>query len=407
MNISQLARSIPESPTLKLNEKARSLKEQGEPVINFTVGEPKNQTPQTAANAVVEAIKTGNIKYSPTGGNASLKKAIIRYTEESYGRTVSPANVIVSAGAKHSLYTLFFTLLDPGDEVILIAPYWVSYPEMVKLVGAKTVVVNPAGGFHPSLKDIEPAVTSRTKAILVNSPNNPSGVVYHTDFIADIVSFCESKGIYLIMDDIYHKLIFDGKRHVSAYQFTKQGIETTRVIVINGVSKAYGMTGFRLGWTIASKEIISTMTNVQGQTITCVSSLLQAGAEGALNGSQQVVAELLRTIEGNREIVMRELQSITGLKVIKPEGAFYCLPDFRYYSNDSLKLCQFLLDKALVLTVPGKEFGAEGHLRISFAGDAKEVAEGLARIKWALDSNTSREIQIGSRKVVRDWSLKA
>jgi len=175
---------------------------------------------------------------------------------------------------------------------------------------------------------------------------------------------------------------------------------------VNGVSKLYGMTGFRVGWTIASKEIVSIMSNVQGQTITCVSSILQAGAEGALLGSQDVVTELLRTISSNRDIVMRELQTISGLKVTKPEGAFYCLPDFSYYSNDSLKLCQFLLEKALVLTVPGKEFGAEGHLRLSFAGNANDVAEGLARIRWALDPNSPKEIQIGNRTVVRNWSLK-
>jgi len=406
MSVSRLARSIPESPTLKLNEKARLLKEQGEPVINLTVGEPKNKTPESAVKAVAEIMKTANIKYSPTGGNASFKRAIIRYTEENYDRTVGPANIIVSAGAKHSLYTLFCTLLDPGDEVIVLAPYWVSYPAMIKLVGATTTIVTPTNGFYPVLKDIEASITPRTKAILLNSPNNPSGIVYPADFIAEVVNYCEKNGIYMVMDDIYHKLMFDGKRFVPAYQFTKKDVESTRVIVVNGVSKLYGMTGFRVGWTIASKEIVSVMGNVQGQTVTCVSSILQAGAEGALLGSQDVVTELLHTISSNRDIVMKELQTIPGLKITKPEGAFYCLPDFSYYSNDSLNLCQFLLEKALVLTVPGKEFGAEGHLRLSFAGDGKEVAEGLARIRWALDPNSPKEIQIGNRTVVRNWSMK-
>jgi aspartate aminotransferase len=404
MALSRLATSIPESPTLKLNEAANRLKEKGEPVINFTVGEPKNKTPQTAIAAMEEALRQGDVKYTPASGLPALKKAIIDYTETNYGRRVGPKNVIVSAGAKNSLYTLFCTLLDPGDEVIFAAPYWVSYPEIIRMVGGKPVIVHPAdGSFYPTLKDIEPAVTPRTKAILVNSPNNPSGAVYSAGFIADLVSYCEHHDIYLIMDDIYHKLIFDGQSQASPYQFTDKDVESTKVIVINGVSKLYGMTGFRIGWVIASQDIVQVMANVQGQTITCVSGLLQAGTIGALTGSQQVLVDLLRSIEDNRDLVMRGLQAITGLKVTKPEGAFYCLPDFRFYSNDSLALCQFLLDKALVLTVPGKEFGMEGHLRLSFAGNSKEVAEGLNRIRWALDANAPREIEIGSRKAVRDW----
>ncbi len=405
MALSRLASSIPESPTLKLNEAARQLKEKGEPVINFTVGEPKNKTPQTAVAAVEEALHHTEIKYTPASGLPALKKAIIDYTEANYGRTVGPKNVIVSAGAKNSLYTLFCALLDPGDEVVFAAPYWVSYPEMVRMVGGKPVIVHPAdGSFYPTLADVSAAVTPRTKAVLINSPNNPSGAVYTADFVASIVDFCERADIYVIMDDIYHQLIFDGRRLVSAYQYTDRDVESTKVIVINGVSKLYGMTGFRIGWVVASQEIVRVMTNVQGQTITCVSGLLQAGAIGALTGSQQVLTDLLKSIQENRDLVMRELQTIAGLKVTKPEGAFYVLPDFRHYSTDSMALCQFLLDKALVLTVPGKEFGAEGHLRLSFAGDNKEVAEGLRRIRWALDPNAPREIEIGNRKAVRDWA---
>ena len=405
MALSRLATSIPESPTLKLNDTARQLKEKGEPVINFTVGEPKNKTPQTAVAAVEHALLHTEIKYTPASGLPELKKAIVEYTEANYGRRVSPKNVIVSAGAKNSIYNLFCTLLDPGDEVIFLAPYWVSYPEITRMVGGQPVIVRPAdGSFYPALSDVQAAVTPRTKAILLNSPNNPSGVVYSADFVREMVKFCELHDIYLVMDDIYHKLMFDGKSLVSAYQFTTKDIEDTKVIIVNGVSKLYGMTGFRIGWVVASQDIVKVMANVQGQTITCISGLLQAGAVGALTGSQQVLTDLLKTIEDNRNLVMRELQSIPGLKVTKPEGAFYVLPDFRHYSNDSLALCQLLLEKALVLTVPGKEFGMEGHLRISFAGDSREVAEGLKRIRWALDPSSPREIEIGNRRAVRDWA---
>ena len=405
MALSQLARSIPESPTLKLNDAARQLKEKGEPVINFTVGEPKNKTPHTAIAAVEAMLQQGEIKYTPASGLPALKTAIIDYTETNYGRRVGAKNVIVSAGAKNSLYTLFCALLDPGDEVIFTAPYWVSYPEMTRLVGARPVIVHPANGtFYPTLHDIEAAVTPRTKAVLVNSPNNPSGAVYSAEFVAEVVNFCEQRDIYLLMDDIYHKLLFDGRTAVSAYQFTNKSVEDTKIVVINGVSKLYGMTGFRIGWVVASQDIVQVMTNVQGQTITCVSGLLQAGAIGALTGSQQVLADLVRSIEDNRDLVVKELATIAGLKVTRPEGAFYVLPDFRHYSNDSVGLCQFLLEKALVLTVPGKEFGMEGHLRLSFAGDGKEVAEGIRRMRWALDPSAPREITIGNRTAVRHWA---
>jgi aspartate aminotransferase len=404
MPLSRLATSVPQSPTLKLNEEARRLKEKGEPVINLTVGEPTNPTPQSAVQALNETLQRRAVKYSPAGGDLALKKAIIGYTEANYGRTVGPANIIVSSGAKNSLYTLFCTLLDPCDEVLIFAPYWVSYPEMVKMVGGVPVIVTPAGGgFYPALKDVEAHLTTRTKVVLVNSPNNPSGVVYGAGFIADVVGLCERRGLYLIMDDIYHRLVFDGKRAAPAFEFTDRDIESTAIIVINGVSKLYGMTGFRVGWTVASREIISVMGNLQGQSLTCVSSLLQAGAAGALSGPQDVLAGLLTSIEANRDLVMSELQQMEALTVTRPEGAFYVLPDFSRYQPSSLELCQFLLEKALVLTVPGKEFGAEGHLRLSFAGDGADVAEGLRRIRWALDPQAPREIELGGRPAVRNW----
>jgi aspartate aminotransferase len=228
-------------------------------------------------------------------------------------------------------------------------------------------------------------------------------MIYAEEFISGIVGLCEMKGIYLIMDDIYHKLIFDGISHIPAYKFTTKDIESTRVILINGISKSYGMTGFRVGWTIANKEIVSTMTNIQGQTITCVSTLLQTGASGALSGSQKCINDLLKTIEDNRSIVMRKLSEIPGINPVKPQGTFYAFPDFRHYSSSSMQLCEFLLEKVLVLTVPGKDFGMEGYLRLSFAGNAKEIEEGLERVRWALDPNESQEIYIGERKVIKNW----
>lgn len=404
MSLSQLARQIAESSTLKLNEEARLLREKGEAVIHLGAGEPKNRAPINAILSSAAKLNTGDVKYTPTDGIPSLKKAIIKYTEENYDKVVGPENVMVSAGAKQTLYNLLFTIINPQDEVIVLAPYWVSYPEMIKMVYGVPVIVTPEdGSFHPRMKDIEAAVSSYTKAIIVNSPNNPSGIMFSESFIAEIVEFCERKGIYLIMDDIYHKLIFDGKTPTSCYKFTKKDTESTKVITINGVSKLYGMTGFRIGWIITSKPIVEIMTNVQAQTVSCTSIILQAAAEGALTGLQSAVETLRLTLENNRNVMMQELQSFDSVKITKPDGTYYCFPDFRAYNQSSVELCRFLLKKALVVTVPGREFGMEGYLRLSYAGTVKDITEGVTRMKWALDPNSPNEIYIGNKKLVRDW----
>lgn len=404
MSVSTLAKSIAESPTLKLNEEARVLREKGESVVHLGAGEPKNKAPINAILSSAAKLNTADIKYTPTDGIPSLKKAIIRYTEENYDRIVAPENVIVSAGAKQSVYNVLYSIINPQDEVIILAPYWVSYPEMVRMVYGIPVIVTPEdGGFYPNMSDIKKSLSSYTKAIIVNSPNNPSGVMYSESFIAEIVELCESKGMYLIMDDIYHKLVFDGMVAPSAYKFTKKDIESTRIISINGVSKLYGMTGFRIGWAIANRELVSIMTNVQSQITSCTALLLQSAAEGALTGLQSAVESLRLTLENNRNVMMEELKTFTGIKVTIPNGTYYCLPDFRAYSNNSIELSRMLLKKALVVAVPGKEFGMEGHLRLSYAGSIKDITEGIARIKWALDPASPNEIYIGDRKLVRDW----
>ncbi|MEJ2757349.1 MAG: pyridoxal phosphate-dependent aminotransferase [Anaerolineales bacterium] len=404
MSISRLASTIKESPTLSLNEEARRLRSQGHPVIHLGIGEPKNPAPITAVLGSSAKLKAGDIKYVPTDGTPSLKKAIIRYTEENYDRLVAPENIIVSNGAKQSLYNILYTLLNPQDEVIIIAPHWVSYPEMVKMLyGIPVIVVPEDGTFVPRMQDIEEATTSYTKAMIINSPNNPSGAVYPEELIADIVDFCERKGIYLIMDDIYHKLVFDKITAPPAYNFTKEDIENTHVIVVNGVAKLYGMTGYRIGWTIAPRRMVEVMTNVQSNVTSCPPVISQAAAEAALTGTQSVVENLRLTIQNNRDIFLQEMRSFSDVVTIKPGGTFYALPDFRAYTNKSVELARFILDKAMVATVPGAEFGMEGHLRISYAGAAKDVIEGVERMKWALDPNAPNEIYIGDRKLIRDW----
>src|SRR5512135_2669969 len=262
MSVSQLARAIATSPTMKLNEEARLLRERGEPVIHLGIGEPKNKAPIPAILGAAAKLQTGDIKYSPSDGIPSLKKAIVRYTEENYDRIIAPENVIVSSGAKQSLFNIFYSLLDPNDEVIVLAPYWVSYPEMIKMVRGVPVIVTPEDGrFQPRMADIERAVTSSTRAIILNSPNNPSGTMFTDVFLKSIVEFCEKKNIYILMDDIYHKLTFSGRKWKPAYAFSAKDVESTKIIVVNGIAKAYGMTGFRIGWCIADRKLVEVMTN--------------------------------------------------------------------------------------------------------------------------------------------------
>ncbi len=404
MKLSKLASEIVESPTLALNEEARLLREHGEAVINLGIGEPKNKTPLHAILASAAKLTSGEVKYVPIDGIPSLKKAVIRYTEENYDRLVAPENVIITNGAKQSLFNVIYSILNPQDEVIVIAPYWVSYPEIVKMCMGRPVIVTPEDGtFTPRFEDVEKAVTSFTRAIIVNSPNNPSGVIYPPALIEKLVDLCERRGIYLICDDIYHKLTFDHNEAVPANRFTKRDIEDSHIIVVNGVAKLYGMTGFRVGWVVAPRELVRVMTNVTAQTTSGVSPVSQAAAEGALNGLQSVVEALRLQIQNNRDVLLQEFKSFNGARLIEPQGTFYALPDLRAFSSNSVEISRFLLKKAMVVTVPGKEFGMEGHIRLSFSGTVKDVTEGIERIKWALDPTSPNEIYIGDRKMIRDW----
>ncbi len=404
MKLSKLASGIGELPTFALNEEARLLRERGEPVIHFGIGEPKNKTPINAILSSAAKLTSGDVKYVPPDGTLALKKAIIHYTEENYDRMVAPENVIVTNGAKQSLFNILFSILNPQDEAIILTPYWVSYPEIIKMCNARPVIVTPEdGSFTPRFEDIERAVTSYTRAIIVNSPNNPSGVIYPPELIEKLVGFCESKGIFMICDDIYHKLVFDRKEAVPAYRYTKKDIEDSYVVVVNGVAKLYGMTGFRVGWVVAPRALVRVMTNVTVQTTSGVSPVSQAAAEGAINGLQSVVEALRLQIENNRNVLLQEMKSFSGVRLIPPDGTFYALPDLRAFNNSSVEIARFLLKKALVVTVPGKEFGIEGHIRISFSGTVKDITEGMARIRWALDPTSPNEIYIGDRKLIRDW----
>ncbi|MEX1286338.1 MAG: pyridoxal phosphate-dependent aminotransferase [Acidimicrobiia bacterium] len=405
MSLSLIAKNIGESATLKLNEVAAILRAKGDPVIHLGGGEPKGKPPLDALLAATSLLNSGEVRYTPPDGTPALKKAIIRYTEEFYGWRPAPENVMASGGAKQAIMSALHAVLDPQSEVIYPAPYWVSYPEMVRLVGGVPVAVTPEdGSFIPRIEDIEQVVGSYTKMVIVNSPNNPSGAVYPESFIADVVEFCEKRGLWLLMDDIYHRLIFDGRKPLNPYDYAKDRSENSKLIVVNGVSKQYAMTGFRIGWAVGNRQLIEAMTNIQSHETSGPSALLQHAAVGAINGVQSSVEGLRATLENNRNVLINELRAFDGVIIEEPGGTFYSFPDFSHYGSDSVKLSQFILDKVQVVTVPGVEFGMEGHLRLSYCGSIKDITEGIERIKWALDPNSPNELYIGERKLVRDWT---
>ena len=404
MSLSKTALSIKESITLKLNAKAAELRKQGEAVIHLGGGEPKTKAPKKAAETAKELLETREVRYSPSGGLPELKDAIIDYTKKYYGQDIERANIIVSGGAKQSIMTAMKAILNVGDEVIIPVPYWVSYPEMVRIAGGEPVFVNPKNdSYQPAIEDIEKAVTPKTKMILLNSPSNPTGLIYSEESICAIVKFCEERKINLVMDDIYHRLVFDGKSASSCFKFVNKLDGDNRLIIINGISKQYAMTGFRIGWAVSNKKLIKVMTNIQGHETSGASTLSQHAAIGALRSDQSSVAELVELLEHNRNILMNELAKIPGVRAPKPDGTFYCFADFSNYTDNAIELAEFLLDKVKVAVVPGNAFGINDHVRISTCGSEDELIEGLRRIKWALDPNEKDPITIGDKNIEKNW----
>jgi aspartate aminotransferase len=401
--LSQLIQSVQGSPTLALNETANKLRASGAAVINLAIGEPLNDCPDESVQYAREILETKQIKYSPTSGNKNLKEAIQNYTDELYGRKPALENITVTVGAKQALFNLLQVLLDPDDEVVLFKPFWVSYPEMVKLARGIPVLVPTDENFHPELDHVQEVISGKTKAIILNSPNNPTGAVYPPELIAALVDLCENRGIYLILDDIYHQLVFEPAEWVPGYVFTSQPIDKSHLVVVNGISKTYGMTGFRIGWTIGPAAVIQAMNKLQSHSTSGASSVLQEAALGALRHGRETLKDLKKLIRTNRDILVEELRKIDGVKLMNPGGTFYCFPDFRALTNDSQHLAALLLEKAFVATVPGAAFGQEGFLRLSYTCSTEEIVDSARRIRWAVDRTTPAEIEIAGQNYLRDW----
>lgn len=382
ITLSLRASQIGDSPTLKINAKARALKAAGKPVVHLGGGEPTYPAPQAAVDAIIQKANSRKIKYTPSSGTPALKQAVLKYTQQHYAHEFEINNVLICAGAKQALFNFLLAAINPGDEVVFAAPFWVSYPEMIKLAGGTPVIVKPTQGLRVTAEEIIRAVTPRTKAIILNSPCNPAGHILSADFIKQIVQFAEQKKIFLVMDDIYHQLVFDGAKTPNPCAYAK---DFDNLVIINGVSKLYGLTGLRIGWAVcANKDLIAAMGRMQAQSTSCNCDLSECAATAVLNGPQDCVKELCTILQENRDILLEELAKIPHIHVEKPQATFYSFVDFSYYNKDSNALAAYLLEKVLVAVVPGAAFGAEGYLRISFCADKTAIIEGVRRIAEAL-----------------------
>ncbi|MGO9145968.1 MAG: pyridoxal phosphate-dependent aminotransferase [Desulfomonilia bacterium] len=390
MKISRLVSKIPGSPTLALTAKVNELKALGKDVIGFTAGEPDFDTPENIKNSAIEALARGRTKYTPVGGTPKLKEAVCAKINEDYGLRVSPENVIVSCGAKHSLYNLFLTLFEGGDEVICPGPYWVSYPPMIEMTGATPVIIDtrPTGmKLHADM--VAEAITKRTKGIIINSPSNPTGMVIEKNELEKIAELCVRHDIIIISDDIYRKIIFNGLSFFSPAMISPE--VAGRTFIIDGSSKTYAMTGWRIGYCIGDSKVIKAMERLQSQSTSNPTSFAQDGAITSLTNGQinSIVEERRRIFEKRRDLIVTKLREIPGIDVIPPNGTFYAFPSINGYMDrfgNSTAFSEYLIEKALVALVPGGEFGAPNHVRFSFATSEGNIIKGMDRIKEALAS---------------------
>lgn len=394
--ISRRIGSIAESATLAVDAKAKALAAAGRPVIGFGAGEPDFPTPDYIVEAAVAACRDVKWhRYTPAGGIPELKEAIAVKTARDSGYSVSATQVLVTNGGKQALYNAFATLLDPGDEVILPAPYWTTYPESIMLAGGTPVIVmtDEESGYLASIEQLEAALTPRTKALVFVSPSNPTGAVYPPELVKAIGEWALAKGIWVITDEIYEHLVYGDARFASMPALVPELAD--RCVVVNGVAKTYAMTGWRVGWMIAPADVTKAATNLQSHATSNVANVSQVAALAAVSGNLDAVNDMKVAFDRRRHLIVDLLNAIPGITCPTPEGAFYAYPSVKglmgksidgIVVNTSSELAGVILDKVEVAVVPGEAFGTPGYLRLSYATSDQKITEGLARMHELLKS---------------------
>jgi aspartate aminotransferase len=386
--LSERASQLKPSATLAISAKAKELKSQGVDVVDFGAGEPDFPTPFHIREAAKRSLDRGETFYTPAGGTLELKKAIVKRFADDYGLEYRPEEILVSCGAKHSLYNAFQAVLDPGDEVLVFAPYWVSYPEMVALTGAIPVIVetDEKDRFVPDPERVEYLITPATKAMVVNYPSNPTGVLFPGTVLEDLAKIAEKHDLLVVSDEIYDKLLYDG---LTFTPFASLPGMKERTILVNGVSKTYAMTGLRIGYLACARtDVVKAATNIQSQSTSNPNNTGQAGALEALVGPQDEVYRMRDIFQYRRDLMAGGIDEIPGLSLVKPDGAFYAFVNISQCTGqnniaDSTDFARYLLEEHHVAGVPGEPFGSVEHIRLSFATSEEMIQEGLRRIRLA------------------------
>lgn len=387
--ISETAKAISPSPTLFLDAKYKQMKKDGIPVVGFGTGEPDFATPENINKAAIAAIENGFTKYTPASGTIELKQAICKKLKDDCGLDFGIENIVVSNGAKHSLTNIFMTICEKDDEVIIPAPFWVSYPEMVKIAGGVPKYINTTeeNGFQFSPEEFEAAITPRTRALVLNTPSNPTGMVYTEDVLRKIADIAVKHNIYVVFDEIYEKLVYEGE-HINIATFGEDIKNLT--IIVNGMAKAYAMTGWRIGYTASNAEVAKAMSNIQSHATSNPNSIAQAASVEALLGDQSSVVAMRKEYIKRRDYMVDRINSIDGISCRKPNGTFYIFMNIKELLgkekygkvfNTASELCDDILERALVAMVPSEGFGVDGYVRLSYATSVENIKEGLDRIE--------------------------
>ena len=392
MTLSERVKNIQASQTLAITSQVLKMKADGKKIISFGAGEPDFNTPNNIQEEAIKAIKDGFTHYTSASGIPELKKAVIEKLSRDQGIYYNTNQIIISNGAKHCLYNALMALCNPGDEVLLPTPCWVSYTEQIKLAQAKPVFIRTSqeNQFQLSAKQVENSITDRTRVLLINTPNNPTGAVYNEEELQKIADILVEKDIYCISDEIYEKLVYENEKHFSIASLGPNIKE--KVLLINGVSKSYAMTGWRIGYTAGPEGIISGMSKFQGHCTSNANSIAQKASVEALKGDQESINHMHDEFDKRRKFIVKELNKINGFSCDMPKGAFYAFPDISkllktgmlYHGEeikDSLQLANYILSEAEVAVVPGSAFEAEGYLRLSYATSIEEIEEGMSRLK--------------------------